>query len=151
MAINRFECVLSTLLHEEPPITPQVLSFTNEMSRVKFVPIIEVDIAEKTIKFENEVRSALCEITAAGLKRIEKTLKIAEYMDNFIVEVGGGGIKARKVIKTEGEWSIVEWETGAKWRVGSAKTIWARQYIDYPVKTEDDLENLELPDPDDPA
>ena len=151
LAINRFECVLSTLLHEEPPITPQVLSFTNEMSRVKFVPIIEVDIAEKTIKFENEVRSALCEITAAGLKRIEKTLKIAEYMDNFIVEVGGGGIKARKVIKTEGEWSIVEWETGAKWRVGSAKTVWARQYIDYPVKTEDDLENLELPDPDDPA
>ena len=78
MAINRFECVLSTLLHEEPPITPQVLSFTNEMSRVKFVPIVEVDIAEKTIKFEfeNEVRSALHEITATGLKRIEKTSEI---------------------------------------------------------------------------
>ena len=151
LTINKFECVLSTLLHEEPPVTPQVLNFTNEMSRAKFIPIIEASTTKKTIKFESEVRSALSEITAAGLKQIDRALKIAEYMDNFIVEVGGGGIRVRKVIRTEGEWNIVEWETGARWRVGSTKTIWARQYIDYPIKTEEDLENLELPDPEDPA
>jgi uroporphyrinogen-III decarboxylase len=149
--LNRFECVLSTLLHEEPPVTPQVLGFTNEMSRAKFIPIIEADIARRSLEFESEVSSALCEITAAGLKHIDKALKVAEYMDNFIVGVGGGGIRVKRVIEIGEEWNIVEWETGAKWRVGTSKTIWARQYVDYPVKTEDDLDNLELPDPDDPS
>lgn len=140
MALNRFECVLATLLHEEPPVTPQVLSFTNDMSRAKFTQIMGV-----------EVGGGLFEVTESRLKQIDRALKIAEYMDNFIIEVGGGGIGIRRVIERRGKWSIIEWETGARWRVGSAKTIWVRQYLHYPVKTEDDLENLELPDPEDPA
>ncbi|MEM2248956.1 MAG: uroporphyrinogen decarboxylase family protein [Candidatus Bathyarchaeia archaeon] len=151
MTVNRFECVLSVLLHEEPPVTPQVLGFTNEMSRAKFIPIIESNIDKRSVYFEGEVRSAMCEITAAGLEHIEKALRVADYMDNFIVGVGGGGIRIKRVIESGEEWSIVEWETGARWRVGTSRTIWARQYIDYPVKTEDDIDNLELPDPDDPA
>lgn len=148
---NRFECVLSTLLHEEPPVTPQVLSFTNETSRAKFIPLIETDVAGRAVERESEVRGTLCEITAAGLKHIDRALKIADYMDNFIVGVGGGGIRVKMVIEVGEEWSVVEWETGAKWRVGTAKVVWERQYIDYPVKTEEDLNDLELPDPDDPS
>ncbi|MEM2939622.1 MAG: uroporphyrinogen decarboxylase family protein [Candidatus Bathyarchaeia archaeon] len=144
MTFSRFECVLSVLLHEEPPITPQVLSFTNEMSRAKFIPITEVAVEKRA------GASAFINVSNAGLDQINKTLKIADYMDNFIVGVGSGGIRVKKVIETSEEWNIVEWETGAKWRVGTAKNVWAREYIDYPLKTEDDISNLELPDPDDP-
>lgn len=151
MTANRFECVLSTLLHEEPPIIPQVLGFTNEMSRAKFIPFIKANIARISANFESEIGGVSCGAIDAGLKHTDEELKIAEYMDNFIIEVGGGGIKIKKVIESGEDWSIVEWETGAKWRIGSSKTIWARQYIDYPVKTEDDIDSLELPDPDDPS
>jgi len=121
------------------------------MSRAKFIPLIEADIAKRSVEFESEVRNALCETTAARLKHMDRALKIADYMDNFIVGVGGGGIKVKRVIEAGEEWRIVEWETGAKWRVGTSKVVWARQYIDYPIKTEEDLDDLELPDPDDPS
>jgi len=152
LTVNRFECVLSTLLHEEPAVTPQSIGFTNEMARAKFVPFIEKNIPKDRVELESEISRAICEITEAGLKKhLDRVLKIAEYMDNFLVGVGGGGIRIKRTIEVGEEWNVIEWETGAKWRVGTAKTVWARQYIDYPIKTEDDLDNLELPDPDDPS
>jgi len=30
------------------------------------------------------------------------------------------------------------------------KNVWAREYLKYPVESEEDLDRLELPDPDDP-
>lgn len=133
MGINRFECVLSTLLHEEPPVVPQILDFTNEASRAKFIPLVEARLA------------------SSDVGRLDRILKIANYMDNFIVGVANAGFRVKKVIKAEDKWEIVEWETGAKWRIGTAGNVWARQYIDYPVKNEDDVDKLELPDPEDPS
>ncbi|MCS7120244.1 MAG: uroporphyrinogen decarboxylase family protein [Nitrososphaerota archaeon] len=149
--MNRFDCVLSAILHEEPHVTPQSIGFTNEMARAKFVPFLQTTMPPKGVELESEVSRAVCEITAAGLKKIDDALKIAEFMDNFIIWVGGGGFRIKRTIETGSEWNIIEWETGAKWRVGTSKIVWARQYIDYPVKNEDDLESLELPDPDDPS
>lgn len=147
MTVNRFECVLSTVLHEDPPVTPQSIGFTNEMSRAKFTPFIE----RGAVELESEVSRATYEMTVGDSRRPERALKIAEFMDNFFVGVGGGGFRIKRIVETGADWNTVEWETGAKWRVGTAKTMWARQYIDYPVKTEDDLDDLELPDPDDPC
>jgi hypothetical protein len=147
LTVNRFECVLSTLFHEDPPVTPQSIGFTNEMSRAKFTPFME----KGTVELESEISRAAFEITEKGLAELDRSLKTAEFMDNFLVGVGGGGIRIKRIVETGADWNTIEWETGAKWRVGTAKTIWARQYIYYPVKTEDDLDNLELPDPDDPS
>jgi uroporphyrinogen-III decarboxylase len=147
LTINRFECVLSALCHEEPPVTPQSIGFTNEMSRAKFTPFIE----KGTVELESEISRAAFEMTDKDLKQLDKTIRTAEFLDNFSVGVGGGGVRIKRVIETGGDWNTIEWETGTKWRVGTAKTIWARQYIYYPIKTDEDLDSLELPDPDDPS
>jgi len=68
LAINRFECALSTLLHEEPPVIPQVLGFTNEMSRAKFIPFIKANIARISTNFESEVSGTSYGTADAGLK-----------------------------------------------------------------------------------
>ena len=149
MTLNRFECVLSTLLHEESPMIPQLINFTNEAAKVKFTSLISIRM--QGTNFEREIETKFRGNIPIDLKRIDDALKISSFMDNFIVGVGSGGFKVKKVIKESPRWSIVEWETGAKWRVGTAETIWARQYIEYPVKSEEDLDRLELPDPDDPS
>jgi uroporphyrinogen-III decarboxylase len=147
LTVNRFECVLSTLYHEEPPVTPQSIGFTNEMSRAKFTPFIE----KGAIGLESEISRAAFEMTEKDLKQLDKTIKVAEFLDNSSIEAGGGGVRIKRVVETGADWNTVEWETGAKWRVGTAKTVWARQYIHFPIKTEEDLDSLELPDPDDPS
>ncbi|MCX8170441.1 MAG: uroporphyrinogen decarboxylase family protein [Candidatus Bathyarchaeota archaeon] len=133
MATSRFECVLATLLHEEPSTTPQVLDFTNEASKAKFIPSIELSAVD------------------SGLKGLDMAVKIADYMDNFIIGVANAGFKIRRVIESGEDWMIVEWETGAKWRIGTERNVWARQYVDYPVRAEEDIDDIELPDPEDPS
>lgn len=144
--VNRFECVLATVLHEEPPVTPQIISFTNEMARAKFSPIVE----EGVRRMEKEVRKAAYESTAEESAGLDRALREADFMDNFIIGVGDGGFKVRRVVEATDKTYIVEWETGALWRMGTARRVWAREYIKYPVNCEDDLDGLELPDPDDP-
>lgn len=143
--VSRFECVLATVLHEEPPVTPQVISFTNEMARAKFLPIIE-----EGIKTAGEAGKATYKLVSREFSSLDMALKEAEFMDNFIVGVGDGGFRVKRTVEVSDETYIVEWETGALWRMGTAKRIWAREYIKYPVECEDDLDMLELPDPDDP-
>ena len=147
MTANRFECVLSAVLHEDPSVTPQLIGFTNEMAKAKFTPFIEEGIGE----LEREVSRVVYEMTMEGSSRLDKAFKVADFMDNFLIGVGGGGFRIRKILETGSDWNVVEWETGAKWRVGTAKIVWARKYIEYPVESEDDIDELDLPDPDDPS
>ncbi|MEM3745634.1 MAG: uroporphyrinogen decarboxylase family protein, partial [Candidatus Bathyarchaeia archaeon] len=133
MTVSRFNCVLAALFHEDPPIIPQVLDFTNDASKAKFIPLAELSA------------------TNPGLKELEIAVKIANYMDNFVISVANAGFKIKRVIETGEDWKVVEWETGAKWRIGTERNIWARQYIEYPVKAEEDIDKIELPDPDDPS
>jgi uroporphyrinogen-III decarboxylase len=117
------------------------------MSRAKFTPFIE----KGTVELESEISRAAFEMTEKDLGQLDKTIKTTEFMDNSFVSAGGGGFRIKRTIETGTDWNTIEWETGAKWLVGTAKIVWARKYIYYPVKTEDDLEKLELPNPDDPS
>jgi len=144
--VNRFECVLATMLHEDPPIVPQSIGFTTDMAKSKFVPLIEESIS----RVKEEVRKVAFEMTMEVPTHLERALKEAEFLGNFMVSVGGGGVKIKRTVKTEPKWCLVEWETGAVWRMGTAENVWAREYLKYPVESEDDLGKLELPDPDDP-
>ena len=118
--VNRFECVLAAVLHEDPPVVPQIIGFTNEMARSKFMPFVE------------------------------GSLRQAEFLDNSIVGVGDGGFRVKSTVEAGPKWCLAEWETGAVWRRGTAENTWVREYVKYPVACEDDLDSVELPDPDDP-
>ena len=145
MKVNRFECVLSAILHEDPEVVPQIIGFTTEMARAKLMPFLEKD----SVDIRGEKTSG-SDIKRGGLEyRLKKALKIAEHLDIFIVHAGSGGFRTVKTMESGGKWKIVEWETGAVWRVGTVKNVWAREYMKYPVEREEDLEDLQLPDPDD--
>ncbi len=143
--VNRFECVLAAVLHEEPPVTPQIIDFTNEMARAKFLPIIE-----EGVRMMRWTEKAAYGLASGEFSSLDKVLKEADFMDNFIIGVGSGGFRVKRTVEACDELYVVEWETGALWRMGTAKRIWAREYIKYPVEREEGLERLELPDPDDP-
>ena len=145
MAINRFECVLSAILHEDPEVVPQIIGFTTEMARAKLMPILERR-AGRVLRGESHGRRSG---RTEAAKRLEKALRWAELLDVFIISAGGGGFRTVRTARGGGMWRTVEWETGAVWRVGTVRNVWAREYIKYPVESEDDLDRLELPDPDD--
>ncbi len=140
--VDRFECVLAAVLHEDPPVVPQTIGFTNEMARSKFMPFIEDGVSGISGEAGKGAREK-----AAGL---ERRLGEAEFLDSFLVGVGGGGFKVERMVKAGPGWCLAEWETGAVWRMGTAENVWAREYVEYPVGCEEDLGDLELPDPDDP-
>ena len=145
MKVNRFECVLSSILHEDPRAVPQTIGFTTEMARVKLMPYLGKRSGD-TYRESLGNRKGGCLMT----HRFEEALKIAEHLDIFIIHAGSGGFRTVKAVESSGKWRIVEWETGAIWRVGTVNNVWAREYIKYPVECEEDLEDLQLPDPDDP-
>ena len=120
LMVSRFECVLAAVLHEDPPVVPQTIGFTNDMARAKFMSFVPGGVEE------------------------------AEFMDNFIVGAGDGGFRVSGTVEAGSRWSLAEWETGAVWRRGTAENTWVREYVKYPVECEDYLDGLGLPDPDDP-
>lgn len=138
--------MLAAVLHEDPQVIPQLMSFTNEMARAKFLSLSSrrLDKAERDIEGFSYVGGA---DTLQGLKRI---IKEAEFLDNFLVGSGSGCFRVKYVKAIGTNWRVMEWETGAVWKVGTEKSIWAREYLGYPVKDEEDIEDLQLPDPDDP-
>jgi len=144
LKVNRFECVLSAILHEDPEVVPQIIGFTTEMARAKLMPYLE-----KSPMGTHRESSGKHESRSVIKRRFEKVLKIAEHLDIFIVHAGGGGFRIVKTTESNGKWRIAEWETGSVWRMGTVNNVWAREYIKYPVECEEDLEDLQLPDPDD--
>jgi len=144
LAINRYECVLSAVLHEDPKVVPQIIGFTTEMARAKFMPLLEKSSANL-----REEKISDLKIKSEAARGLKKALRIADHLDVFIIHAGSGGFRIVKTRENEEKWKIAEWETGAVWRMGTVKNVWAREYLKYPVECEEDLKNLELPDPDD--
>jgi len=125
--MNKMECMLATLHHEDPEVIPHQGGFMDSDAEAKFAP---------------------------GLRRVRDRRKretvYAELMDNFAIGCGGGGFRSRTV-ESGGHYRIVEWETGARWMMMRRPlSAFTRKYIGYPVMKEEDLDALELPDPEDP-
>lgn len=124
---NKLECMLATLLHEEPDVIPQSMEFMDSDARLKFLKNVNLS--------KNEYKRAV---------------KYAELLDNFSISCGGGGFRS-KTVKTGLHHYVVEWETGARWLMMSRPfSHFERKYVHYPVIDDEDLNALCLPDPDDP-
>ena len=146
MTVNRFECVLSAVLHEDPKVVPQLIGFTTQMARAKLMPLLE-----KNAENAHGEKSSNPSMGSSDVaRRFKRALRIADHLDVFIVHAGSGGFRIVKTRESGEGWKIAEWETGAVWRMGTTKNVWAREYVKYPVEDEEDLEKLQLPDPDDP-
>jgi hypothetical protein len=80
---------------------------------------------------------------------LERAVARAEFMDNAMVHVGGGGLRAQTVERTASAY-LQQWENGARWTIHT-RPQWWRAYDHYPLRVLADLESVTWPDPDDPA
>jgi len=139
--------MVATYLHEETPVVPQEIGFTDDVTTRKLAP-------------------ELLTITDAR-KRFMASAKI---LDHFSMGCGGGGIQ-EKVVKACPEYMLVETELGmvkkqyrlkdqhqAAWRPAAPseradiRTLhnWT-EIVKHPIERKEDLAGLEMPDPDDPS
>jgi len=146
--MSRRDAVLSTLKHKEPDIIPQQTTFFDINSLKKFVPNFCSDWKENTVKrlefLDNSfVEVSKCLHTSKFLQEVDMLERVAFY--HAVAPNGGLYVK---VIKEDAERVIIEFETGGRWEIH--KNPFWRHFIHYPVKKETDIENLKMPDPDDP-
>jgi len=128
--MNKLERVLATINHEEPDVIPNQEEFFDITSQKKFAP-------------EFDFRSDLGIVNES----LQKQVEYAEFMDIYIINVGYGGLRSKVVQKGKNEHTL-ELENGAKWRI--IEHPYYRQYIDLPIKKEEDIDKIPMPDPRDP-
>jgi len=125
--MNRLECMLSTIYHEDPDVIPQSIGFMDSDASSRFSPDLS--------KVKNEA---------------EKAVKFAKFMDVFTIGCGRGGFRS-KPLECGRNYQTVEWETGARWMyMRRPLSSFERRYVHHPIMSKEDLDALELPDPDDP-
>jgi len=125
--MNKLERVMATLSHELPDVIPNQEGFFDSTSQEKFLPQFEERTDWKTIE-----------------EPLERQIAYAEFMDTYIINVGNGGLRS-KVIERGENYHVLEFENGAKWRI--RERPFNRQYIDLPIKTEEDVDRMPMPDP----
>ncbi len=133
--MNKLQRVLATVNHELPDVIPQQEVFFDDTSQEKFEPILRERLSQRGVEMPSD-------------ERLRSRLESAELLDNYLVGVGGGGLRSH-VVERGDNYHILEWENGCRWRI--RERPYNRQYIDMPIKGEADLEALSLPNPRDPA
>jgi len=131
--MTKLERVLATLNHEEPDVIPSQDGFFDTTSGEKFMPGYELRIAMIPVGVDEP---------------LEKQIEYAELMDYHIIGVGNGGLRS-KVIKRWENHHILEFENGAQWQI--REHPYDRAFIHLPVKTEEDVDKVPMPDMTDPS
>ena len=122
--MNKLQRVLATVHHELPDVIPQQEVFFDDTSQEKFEPILRERLSQRGVEMPSD-------------ERLRSQLEGAELLDNYLVGVGGGGLRSR-VVERGDNYHILEWENGCRWRI--RERPYNRQYIDMPIKSEADLE-----------
>jgi uroporphyrinogen decarboxylase len=129
--MNKLERVLTTLHHELPDVIPNQEGFFDSTSQDKFLPAFAERRDWRPIE-----------------EPLTRQLTYAELMDTYIVTVGNGSLRS-KVIERGDNHHILEFENAAKWRI--REQPFSRQYVDLPIRVEEDLDRMPMPDPRDPS
>jgi uroporphyrinogen decarboxylase len=133
--MNKLERVLATLHHENPDVVPQQEVFFDDTSEQKFMPILRERLNARHLDAPTD-------------ERMRRHWEYTEVFDNYLLGVGGGGLRA-KVVEQGDNYHILEWENTCRWRI--REYPFNRQYIYMPIQSEADLESMPMPDPHDPA
>ena len=129
--MTKLERVLATLNHELPDVIPNQEGFFDSTSQDKFLPAFTERRDWRPIE-----------------EPLEKQIAYAEFMDTHIMNVGNGSLRSQVIERGE-NYHLLEFENGAKWRI--REHPFYRQYIDLPIKTEKDMDQISMPDPRDPS
>jgi len=153
------ENLLSVLNSVKPKQIPLITSgFWSERAIHKFAPLNCYDENTYYLPSDDPPRQSFSPEPRDKQSR-ERAVNMAALMDMATIGVGKGGVFPfghggpgeiqPTVIERTDEYKIVRYEGGHKRRIDFHPH--AIQYFDFPIKDEEDLEKLELPDMSDPA
>ena len=128
--MTKLERVLATLNHELPDVSPNQEGIFDSTSQEKFLPSFDERRDWKPID-----------------EPLERQIAYAEFMDTYFVSAGNGGLRST-VVEQGDNYHLLEFENGARWRIRDRP--FSRQYVDFPIKTEGDVDSMPMPDPRDP-
>ncbi len=145
------ELVYRALAHEETEAIPLEVEFIDIAALRRYMPKYpEIsDWREAGVKRLEFLKNAIVDVTAHHL---HESQWVREAHDLIRIQpspssVGGGYLRTTEVEDTE-QYVIIEFETGGRWKLH--KDPFVREYVEYPIKEEKDLEKLEGVDIDDP-
>jgi len=163
--MNKLECMISTYLHEEPEVVPQGIGFVDNVTVRKLAPeLLEIRDWKKRVIAEAKLLDNFS-INCGGGGFRAKEIRSSQDLDR-----GGVSIRER-IVKSFPDYDLIETELGmikrryklkdlhhASWRPAvvhdgfDIRTLhdWT-EIVKYPVEKEEDLDQLEFPDPDDPC
>jgi uroporphyrinogen-III decarboxylase len=146
------ELVYRALAHDETEAVPLEVEFIDIEALRRYMPEYgEIsDWREAGVKRLEFLKNAIVDVTA---HQLHESPWVREAHDLIRIQpspssVGGGYLRTTAVEETE-QYVIIQFETGGRWKLH--KNPFVREYLDYPVKEEKDLEELEEVDIDDPA
>jgi uroporphyrinogen-III decarboxylase len=146
------ELVYRALAHDESEAVPLEVEFIDIEALRRYMPEYgEIsDWREASVKRLEFLKNAIVDVTA---HQLHESPWVREAHDLIRIQpspssVGGGYLRTTAVEET-GQYVIIQFETGGRWKLH--KNPFVREYLDYPVKEEKDLEKLEEVDIDDPA
>ena len=145
------ELVYKALAHEETGQIPLEVEFIDVAALRRYMPEFpEVsDWREAAARRMEFLKNAIVDVTAHHL---HESSWVREAHDLIRIQpspssVGGGYLRTTEVEDTE-QYVIIEFETGGRWKLH--KDPFVREYMDYPLKEQMDLEKLEEVNIDDP-
>lgn len=145
------ELVYKALAHEETEAIPLEVEFIDVAALRRYMPEYpEIsDWREAGVKRLEFLKNAIVDVTSHHL---HESAWVREAHDLIRIQpspssVGGGYLRTTEVEDTE-QYVIIEFETGGRWKLH--KDPFVREYVDYPIKEEKDLEKLDGVDIDDP-
>ncbi len=122
--MTQLQDMLDTLAHRQPEHIPMMEDFGDANAEALFLPAMPADPLERQFAY-------------------------AQYLGNWMIGAGGGGLQSRRVDEAADHY-LLQWENGAIWRI-HLRPQWWREYCTLPVQDEADLARMPLPDPDAPA
>jgi hypothetical protein len=145
------DLVCRALAHEETEAIPLEVEFIDIAALRRYMPQYPQisDWRETAARRLEFLQNAIVDVTAHHLHESPWVREAHELIriQPSPSSVGGGYLRTTEVEDTE-QYVIIEFETGGRWKLH--KDPFVREYVDYPIKEEKDLEKLEGVDIDDP-
>jgi len=147
--MSRRDTILTTLEHKEPKIIPHEVETYDIVALKKFLPKFDDSWREETLKRLEFLDNSIVDMTpshiheSAWIKEAHNLLRVQGSPSSC----GAGFLRTSQIEENE-EYVVIEFETKGRWKI--YKEPFRRDYIDYPIKIDEDLEKLESIDIDNP-
>jgi len=149
--MNGRDLVFKALAHDETDSIPLEVEFIDVAAIRRYMPEYPRDIEwrEATALRLEFLKNAIVDVTPHHLHEstwVQESHNLMRIQPSPC-SVGGGYLRTSELEDNE-QYVVIQFETGGKWKIH--KNPYIREYIEYPIEKEKDIERLDGVDMDDP-